>query len=295
MSYIKYYPLTESDCYKANQPIVPTHICIHSTGASNPFLHRYIAPDDGKLGKNQYNNHWNQPGSSKCCHAFCGMLDDETIAFYQTLPFDINGWHCGGNGNNYCIGIEICEGYKNDKDYFYDMIAYLCNAVAEICISFNISPDNITSHRELASKGEASNHGDPDSYFIQYGYSLNDLKNTVKTIMEVNNMFKVTIGEFKSQAEAESIANLLKSATVTEDKENTTVTNPDTSFKVGDKVKVKDGCGTFTNGASMQGWVLSATLYVRAIEQNGNVCLVSTEPTKEVYTGRVYTKNLTKV
>lgn len=34
---------------------------VHSTGANNPNLKRYAGSDDGLLGKNQYNNHWNQP------------------------------------------------------------------------------------------------------------------------------------------------------------------------------------------------------------------------------------------
>lgn len=37
--------------------------------ANNPNLKRYVGPDDGLLGKNQYNNHWNQdkPGGRQVC------------------------------------------------------------------------------------------------------------------------------------------------------------------------------------------------------------------------------------
>ena len=34
-------------------------IMVHSTGVNNPYLKRYVQPNDGKLGKNQNGNHWN--------------------------------------------------------------------------------------------------------------------------------------------------------------------------------------------------------------------------------------------
>ena len=58
--------LTENACYKAGRKITVKGIMVHSTGANNPMLKRYVGPDDGKLGKNRYNNHWNtyHPGGS---------------------------------------------------------------------------------------------------------------------------------------------------------------------------------------------------------------------------------------
>ena len=111
-------------------------IMLHSTGANNPYLKRYVQPDDGKLGTNKNGNHWNQPkpdGRSVCVHAFIGKLENGEIATYQTLPFDYKGWHCGGSGNNGYIGFEICEDNLQDKVYFekvyqeaVDFCVYLC-------------------------------------------------------------------------------------------------------------------------------------------------------------------------
>jgi energy-coupling factor transport system ATP-binding protein len=47
--------LTENACYKAGKTIVPKGIMVHSTGANNPYLKRYIGPDDELLGKNPDN------------------------------------------------------------------------------------------------------------------------------------------------------------------------------------------------------------------------------------------------
>ncbi|MDV2888059.1 amidase, partial [Alkalihalophilus pseudofirmus] len=52
--------LTNNACFKADKTIKPKGIMVHSTGANSPWLKRYVGPDDGLLGKNQYNNHWNQ-------------------------------------------------------------------------------------------------------------------------------------------------------------------------------------------------------------------------------------------
>lgn len=102
---------TNNDCYKAGRKIAPQGIMVHSTGANNPNLKRYVGPNDGLLGENRYNNHWNQPMDRKVCvHAFIGKLADGTIATYQTLPWNHRGWHCSsgskGSGNDTHISFE---------------------------------------------------------------------------------------------------------------------------------------------------------------------------------------------
>lgn len=75
--------LTNNDCYQRNinkadsryttfQQRGPQGVMVHSTGANNPTLRRYLYPDDGIIGKNEYNNHWNKSGLGACVHAFIG-------------------------------------------------------------------------------------------------------------------------------------------------------------------------------------------------------------------------------
>ena len=102
---------TENACFKAGRTIIPRGIMLHSTGADNPFLKRYVGPDDGLLGRNQYNNHWNQdkPGGRQVCvHGFIGKLADGSIATYQTLPWNHRGWHAG-EGERLHIGFESAK------------------------------------------------------------------------------------------------------------------------------------------------------------------------------------------
>lgn len=86
--------LTANDCYRAGRTITPKGVMVHSTGANNPKLSRYVAPDDGLLGVPS-SLHWNQIGIAKCPHALIGKLADGSIATYQVLPWTMRGWHCG--------------------------------------------------------------------------------------------------------------------------------------------------------------------------------------------------------
>lgn len=64
---------------------------------------------------------------------------------------------------------------------------------------------------------------------------------------------------------------------------------------VGDKVKCKAGVTKFADGTTMAKWVPTAVMYVRRIESGGSILLVSTEPVKNEYTGRVKATDVQKV
>ncbi len=84
---------TNNNCYKAGGKLTPKGIMVHSTGANNPNLKRYVQPDDGKLGKNLNNNSFNTPlpgGRQVCVHAFIGKLANGNIATYQILPWNFS-------------------------------------------------------------------------------------------------------------------------------------------------------------------------------------------------------------
>ena len=160
--------LTESACYKAGRKITVKGIMVHSTGANNPNLKRYVGPDDGLLGENQYGNHWNtyHPGGREVCvHGFIGKLKDGTIATYQTLPWDHRGWHAGGSANNTHIGFEICEDGLADGTYFKKVYQEAVELCAYLCKEFGLTEKDIICHSEGYKRGIASNHGDVMHWF----------------------------------------------------------------------------------------------------------------------------------
>ena len=79
--------LTRNDCCRRGTPLVPRGVMVHSTGANNPYLRRYVQPDDGELGKNRYDNDWNRPGLPVCVHAFLGKKADGGMICTVSLSF----------------------------------------------------------------------------------------------------------------------------------------------------------------------------------------------------------------
>lgn len=179
MNITRYY-LTENRCYKAGKRMTPKGIVVHSTGANNPNLCRYIGPDDGVIGPNKYGNHWNQASSSKCVHAMIGKDKNGVVRCYQTLPWDYKPWGCGsgskGSYNSSHIQFEMQEDDLTDTAYFaqvYDLAVSLC---AYLCKEYGIHPGEIVSHREAHDAGYASNHGDPHTWFAKQGKTMDDFR-----------------------------------------------------------------------------------------------------------------------
>lgn len=178
--------LTNNACYMAGRTITPKGIMVHSTGANNSSLKRYVGPDDGLLGKNQYNNHWNQntpDGRQVCVHGFIGKLADGSVAAYQTLPWNMRGWHCGGSGNDTHISFEICEDGLTDAAYFnaiYKEAAELC---AYLCKQYGLTEKNVICHSEGYKLGIASNHGDVMHWFPRFGKSMDTFRTEVGRLL----------------------------------------------------------------------------------------------------------------
>ena len=177
--------LTNNDCYKAGKKISVKGIMVHSTGANNPWLKRYL-PDDGKIGKNQYGNHWNtaRPGGRQVCvHAFIGKLADGSVATYQTLPWNHRGWHAGGSANNTHIGFEICEDGLSDRTYFEKVYKEATELCAYLCKEYGITEKDVICHCEGYKKGIASNHGDVMHWFTKHGKSMDTFRADVKKLL----------------------------------------------------------------------------------------------------------------
>ena len=141
--------LTENDCYRAGRTITPKGIMVHSTGADNPNLKRYVQPLPENpdydslttlLGINRNHNDWNRPNVGACVHAFIGRLEDGTLAVCQTLPWTMRGWHCGADGNNTHISFEICEDGLEDPVYFSQAYREAVELTAHLCRLYHLDP-----------------------------------------------------------------------------------------------------------------------------------------------------------
>lgn len=250
---------TKSDCYKAGRKMTPKGIVVHSTGANNTSLKRYVGPDDGRLGYNKYKNHWNQPGATACVHGFIGKDKYGKVCTYQTLPLNMCCWGVGSGSKgsyNYSpayLQFEILEDNLKSKSYFNQVMKEAQEVCAKWCKEYDILVNKIVSHHEAHKKGYGSNHADCDHWLAKFGKNMDWFRAEVKKLL-------------------------------------------DGTISVGDKVKIKPGVTTYYDGKQLPSWVKETTLYARRKEtKNGvPVLLVSTKKSLPIYTGRVRVKDVIK-
>ena len=206
MYIIKAYALNNL-CYKAAQKMTPKGIVVHSTGANNPYLKRYVdAPD--QVGINQYGNHWNQPkpdGRKVCVHAFIGYDKDKEVRVAEILPLDICCWGVGSgskgsyNYNPAYIQFEICEDKLTDKVYYKKAFSVAAEYCAELCRFYSISADKIVGYCEAYRLGYGSNHSDPEHWMKNFGETMDDFRKLVSEILKSNNKEKEKSQETASE------------------------------------------------------------------------------------------------
>lgn len=206
---------TKNKCYITGRKITPCGVMVHSTGANNPNLKRYVQPDDGRLGVNPYSNSFNeyQPGGRNVCpHAVIGKLADGSVASYQILPWDVEGWHAGGTANKLgYIGFEICEDALKDAEYFAAAYDEAVAFTAYLCRLYGFDPQGETAqgyptvlcHSEAAALGIASNHSDVTHWFPRFGKTMDDFRADVAARMEGNNMDEEMTWEEEQKAATE--------------------------------------------------------------------------------------------
>lgn len=186
----------DSDCYRKGTRQTNIGVQVHSTGANNPWLKRYVQPDDGRLGVNKNGNSHNRPGGTVCAGAYIGKLADGTVAVYETLPEDMRCWLSGngpnGNANRLgYFGFEICEDGLKDEAYFREaVLGVAVNYTAYLCQKFGTDPlkkyngrYRVLDHSEMHSEGIASNHGDITSWLKKFGYKMDDFRAMVSQAM----------------------------------------------------------------------------------------------------------------
>lgn len=264
--------LTKSDCYKKATKMTPKGIVVHSTGANNPNLKRYVQPDDGILGVNKNNNSWNRSGLSTCVHAFIGKDKNGDVRCYQTLPFNYACWGIGkGSKGSYNynptghIQFEICEDNLKDESYFnkaFDLAVEFC---AYLCKEYNLSVETIVSHQEAYKKGYGSNHKDCDHWLKKFNKDMNWFRNQVKSKMNGSIVKESTGKKVNYKVKINTKELNVRDGVGTKYKINTTVKQNE----VYTIVEEKNGWGKLKSGA---GWI--SLNYTKKVDNN---------PTKTVY------------
>ena len=170
----------KNKCYQAGAPLTPRGIMLHSVGTPQPSAAVFAR------SFNQY-----QPGGvSVCVHAFAQA--DGTV--YQTLPWEMRGWHCGGSANSTHIGVEMTEPsagmtYAEAAEQIAGTYHTAVELFAELCKQYELDPAQdgvLIGHAEGHRRGVASNHADPDYLWGAYsmGYTMDGFRRDVAEAMK---------------------------------------------------------------------------------------------------------------
>ena len=193
--------------FKAARPMPtgsPAGIIIHSTGANNPNLKRYVnAPEI--CGDNPYKNYFDRPDSNVCPHAVIGKDKNGEVKAAKLLPWNVCCWGCGSGSKgsyNYSpayIQIEVCEDALNDRAYFEDAFGLAADLCKRLMKNYpTIKPENIISHKEACARGYASNHGDPEHWLARFGKNMDWFRGQVAPEKQVRITAEITVGQSKA-------------------------------------------------------------------------------------------------
>ena len=201
---------TNSTCYKSGQRHTIQGILVHSTGANNPYISRYVQPSDDAqdrdvmlalLGVNKYHNDWNHIYHEAGLNAWIGKLADGTVATVQTMPYEFKPWGCGGGSrgslNNGWIQFEICEDGLSDKAYFDKVYNEACEFIAYLCKMYGLDPKAnvpykgvsvpvLTCHNDAAKQGLACNHADINHWFPKFGKNMATMREDVANLLALD-------------------------------------------------------------------------------------------------------------
>lgn len=182
---------TKNKCYQVGAPLTPQGIMLHSIGVPQP---------NAAVMARSYNQY--QPGGqSVCVHGF--IQRDGT--YYQTLPYNLRAWHCGGSANGTHIGIEMTEpasivytGGASWRDldpaateaHVRGTYAAAVELFAQLCEQYALDPLEdgvIISHAEGAARGIASAHADPTHLWRAFGMTMDGFRADVAAAMAAKN------------------------------------------------------------------------------------------------------------
>lgn len=134
--------------------------------------------------------------------SFHYAVDDKEVV--QGIPENRNAWHAGdgehGKGNREGVAIEICYS-KSGGDRFIQAEKNAVDLIVSILKKYNWGIDKVTKHQDYS--GKYCPHRTLDTGWDRFIGMIKEKMNS--------KLFKVQVGAFANRANAEKLANELKS------------------------------------------------------------------------------------
>lgn len=199
--------MRQSTWYKGAPATTVQGVLIHSTGSNNPYIKRYVQPDDNApdreklleiIGVNKNGNDWNHIQREAGVNAFIGKLASGEVSSVQVGPWDKKAWGCGsgpkGSCNNGWIQFEICEDGLTDPVYFKKIYQEAVELASYLCQLYGLDPlgtvtysgvkcPAILCHQDSYRLGLGSNHGDVLHWFPKQGKTMDDFRADVAGLL----------------------------------------------------------------------------------------------------------------
>ena len=142
----------------------PEGVVVHETATPGA-----TAWDEGRY----FNNNW----MTAYTYVHAVVDNNQTI---QLMSTDYGTWGAGPIANVRYIQIELCE--VSTRSQFVQSVANDAYYIASLLHQYNLTPSRasksgtgtIWSHNEVSQYLGGTDHGDPDSYFAKWGYSMSD-------------------------------------------------------------------------------------------------------------------------
>ena len=172
----------------------------------------------------------------------------------QGLPFERNSWSCGdggnGTGNRNGISLEICRPTNENRSLYDQAEENAVYVAARLLYKFGLGIERLKKHQDWSNK-KCPN-------VILKENRWDGFKGRVQWVLE-----EIKKGNIEASLESGT----------TEVKKVQSTINHSSSFKVGDKVKVKTTATHYATGQSIASFVKGSTYEVTRID--GNKLLLS--------------------
>lgn len=178
----------------------------------------------------------------------------------QGLPLDRNAWACGdganGNGNRKSISVEICRPTNSNRSLYDQAEENAVYVVARLLYQYSLGIDRLKKHQDWSGKMC------PNVILSENRWA--GFVGRVQWVLD-----EIKKGNIDKALNSGTTS--LKQTTTSQPTTSTTTTT--SSYKVGDKVKVKTSATHYATGQSMASFVKGSTYEVTKVD--GNKLLLS--------------------